>query len=834
MLVARALRRHLFHYPWQLALAVVGIAIGVAVVVAVDLATASSRAALRLTTEELAGGATHQIVGGPAGVDERLYVRLRVELGLQACAPLIEAFGEVRGETIQVLGIDPLAERMLRTRFTGVGGADLSALLAEPNRAMLSAATARRLGVKDGAPLLVELGGYRDEVVVVGLLPDAPDGVLFVDIATAQELLRSFGRLSWIDIALPPGPAGARLQAGIQRLLPPGAFLTSAEARRGAMEQLSRAFHTNLTAMSLLALVVGAFLIFTTARFATLQRRQLIARLRLLGATRAQILAAILGETLVLGALGAALGVALGMALGIGVLGLVTRTMTDLYFVAGVTALQISPASLIKGLALGIGTALVAGALPARDAAATRPQAALSRSRLETGARERAPRLAVGGALAAALGLAILAAGGQSLLIAFVALFALILGLTLFAPLIVVAVADALAAPLGRWFGPVVRLALRGIAATLSRTGVAVAALMLAVATAVGVDIMVASFRASVVQWLEATLQADIYVGVPSLRSTRSDAALDPDLIARVRALPSVAEVIDRRSVTFETAQGLVEIRAQHFPRGFPPGYRLVGGRPGAWSAVGAGQAVLISESHAYRHHLHVGAAVELPTAQGLRRLPVAGVFRDYQAGPGAVLMSLDRYAELYRDSRIDGLLLHLTPDADLAATIEAVRTAGRGQALRVYSNRELRQRSLDVFDRTFTVTEVLRLLALVVACAGIVSALLALQLERAAETGVLRAIGFTPGQIGGMVCMQTAYLGAMAGALAVPTGLVLAQVLIHVINRRAFGWSMDDIVPLAALLQAVGLALAAALIAGAYPAWRLARAAPAALLREE
>ena len=159
---------------------------------------------------------------------------------------------------------------------------------------------------------------------------------------------------------------------------------------------------------------------------------------------------------------------------------------------------------------------------------------------------------------------------------------------------------------------------------------------------------------------------------------------------------------------------------------------------------------------------------------------------------------------------------------------------AGGLQALNVRPTGALRRASLEVFDRTFTVTQVLRLLAVGVAFIGVLSALMALQLERARELAVLRATGLTPGQVWGVVTLQTLLLGLFAGLLALPLGVALAGILVHAINRRSFGWTLQLAVAPGQLWQALALALVAAALAGLYPAWRMSRASAAHALREE
>jgi putative ABC transport system permease protein len=210
-------------------------------------------------------------------------------------------------------------------------------------------------------------------------------------------------------------------------------------------------------------------------------------------------------------------------------------------------------------------------------------------------------------------------------------------------------------------------------------------------------------------------------------------------------------------------------------------------------------------------------------------------VFADYGSEQGVVMVSRRTYDANWDDRGVSSLGLVLAPGADPEAAAAALRArSGGDQDLLIRSNRALREASLEIFDRTFAITAVLRVLATAVAVIGVLSALMALQLERARELGVLRAQGLTPREVWRLVLAETGLLGGIAGVLAVPVGTGLALVLIHVINRRAFGWSIETTLPADVLLQAVGLAVLAALLAGAYPAWRMARTLPAPALREE
>lgn len=843
--VWRSSRRFLTGHPWQLFLTVLGVALGVAVVVAVDLANASADRAFRLSMDAVTGHATDEIIGGPTGLPEDVYSRLRVDADLETSAPVVDGYGSARGETLHIVGVDPFAESAFPGHVSGIGPDVMRRLLTQPDTLLLAPETARRLGLKVGEHFALRIAGRAFTATLAGLLPPSGenasvDGLALTDIASAQELTGRIGRLSSINLVLPEGKAGAKLRARIKGLLPHGVELVSARARANALAQMTGAFRTNLTAMSLLALIVGMFLIYNTMTFAVLQRRRLIGTLRALGVTRREVFSFILGEALVLGLIGTLAGLVLGIALGQGLVHLVTRTINDIYFVVTVNRLLISPVSLAKGLALGIGASLVAAFVPALEAAGTTPHAALRRSALEQRAHTLAPRLALAGTALAAGSLLLLALPSRNLILGFVALFMMIVGLALLAPLAVAGMAAATGAVFGRGLGPVgdviTRLALRGITASLSRTGVAIAALMLAVATTVGVGVMVESFRATVQLWLAATLRADIYVSSPAIDPGSAPPAIDPTIIARIERVPGIGGISLARRVTLQSKQGFTPLLAVEFAHGYPPRFRLKSGDPSvAWAAFDADRAVLVSEPYAYRYGIRAGGNVRLRTDRGYRSLPVAGVFYDYGSEQGLVLIHRRLYEHYFHDRGVSSLGLYLLPQVPIDRVINAVRAAAAAnQTIIVRPNRDIRAASLKVFDRTFAITNVLRMLAVLVSIVGILSAFMALQLERARELAVLRATGFTPGQIFGLVTVQTGFMGFAAGVLAIPVGLILALLLIHVINRRAFGWSMQTLVMPHVLVEALILAVAAAFLAGLYPGWRMARTRPADALREE
>ncbi len=846
-LLVRASLRHLGGHPWLTALSLLGIALGVAVVVSIDLANASAMRAFEQSTDTVAGRATHQLVGGPAGLPESVYRDVRLLPEPLTAAPVVEGHVRARSgdrRTLNVLGVDPFAEAPFRPYVPRSGGqVDLNAFLTEPGAALLTRRAAQALGLEVGSTLDVGVEGVKRQLRVVALLePEdegsarALDSLVLTDISTAQEVLGQQGRLSRIDLKLPEGEAGQARLASLRPLLPEGAEVVRPRARGNAVEQMTRAFRTNLTALSLLALVVGTFLIYNTMTFSVVQRREQLGRLRAVGITRGELFALVLGEAAVLGVVGTVAGLLLGVLLGRGLVELVTRTLNDLYLVVSVRGLSLEPFTLAKGLLLGLGATLVAALLPAWEAARSAPAVTLRRSVLEDVARRRAPRLALLGLGVLALGTGLLALPTPELLPAYGGLFSVLLGAALLVPWVTARLAGAAAAPLGRAFGLLGRMAARGVTASLSRTAVALAALMVAVATTVGVGLMVTSFRATVAEWLEASLQADVFISPPSLVMRRGGATFTPGLAEHLRATPGVAGSTSIRTVPVRVGGVPTDLRAVDFGDTQVRPYRFKEGDPErVWKDWEAPDAVLVSEPFAFHRRVGVGDTVELATDKGPRRFRVVGVYFDYGSDAGTLLMARSTYLQHFDDARVSGVALYAAPGQDVDALVARVRErAGDAQALSISSNRALRETSLEVFDRTFTITHVLRLLAVGVAFIGVLSALMALQLERAREFAVLRATGLTPRQLWGLVSLQTGLLGVLAGLFALPLGVALAYVLVHVINQRSFGWTLQLLVDSGVLLQALALALLAAGLAGLYPSWKMSRANPAMALREE
>ncbi|WP_342376769.1 ABC transporter permease [Myxococcus stipitatus] len=842
-LLVRASLRHLGRHPWLTALSLVGIALGVAVVVSIDLASGSAMRAFERSTDAVAGRATHQLLGGTSGLPERVYRDLRVRPDAPVSAPVVEGYAQATvgdRRTLTLLGMDPFAEAPFRDFSSGASG-DVSTLLTEPGTVLLSARAARALGVGVGDMLPVRVAGRDAKLRIMSLIAPANEdtaraveSLALMDLSTAQELLAQEGRLTRVDLILPGGDAQAEQ---LRATLPPGTELVRASARTGTLEQMTRAFRTNLTALSLLALVVGMFLIYNTMTFSVVQRRGLLGRLRAVGITRRELFALVLGEALVLGVVGTVAGLLLGIILGRGLVGLITQTLNDLYFVVSVRRLVLEPLTLAKGLGLGLGATVLAALVPAWEAARSAPVTTLRRSTLEDVSRTRAPKLALMGLALLASGVGMLNWPTHALLPAYVGLFGVLLGAALLVPWLTERLSLLAAVPLGLSFGLLGRMAARSVRTSLSRTAVALAALMVAVATTVGVGLMVSSFRGTVMSWLEASLLADVYISPATMVARRESASLTPGLAEHLRATPGIAGSSSLRLTHVQVNGRLTDLSAVDLSHTTARPYRFKQGDDASvWRELESStDALIVSEPLSFHRGVKVGDTVQLATDRGLHAFRVVGVYFDYGSDVGTVLMPRATYDRWFDDRGVSGVALYAAPGQDLDALLASVRErAGDTQALLIRSNRSLRQMSMEVFDRTFTITQVLRLLAICVAFVGVLSALMSLQLERARELAVLRAMGLTPGQLWGLVSLQTGLLGLLAGLFSLPLGVGLAYILVHVINQRSFGWTLRLAVSPETLGQALLLALVAAALAGLYPAWKMARANPALALREE
>jgi len=817
---------------------VFGISIGVAVAVGIDIANTSASRAFDLSTEAITGKATHYISGGSQGIDESLYVALR-RAGFEIpIAPTITDYvtsPSMDGTTMQLLGIDPFSEAPFRNYLGETNGAGVNGLttfLTQPNSILLSEELAKAYGLNLGDIFEIEYAGRVLQVSIAGLLKPADnltrqaiDGLLLADIATAQEITGRLGQIDRIDLILPENDEGSLEQ--IQDMLPSGILVLPNAVRSGAVEQITAAFRLNLTALSLLAMVVALFLIYNTMTFSVVQRRPLFGTLRSLGVTRREIFLMVVSEAFVIGFIGAAIGILFGILMGRGAVGLVSQTINDLFFVTTVRDIPIPLISLIKGFILGTLATAATAAFPAWEAASVTPRTALSRANLESKAQRVVHWLGIAGVASILLGFVILVLSSTSLIFSFAGTFAVILGFAILTPTFTIWLMRAVNKLTSRIWGLLGRMAPREVVNSISRTSIAVAALMVAIAVTIGVSLMVNSFRFTVDTWMNQILHGDIYVSVPGATVSQPLQPIDPQVISVLEEWEGVQRVDLLQNAIVDSPAGPIQISANNNPNdGVEQLYRASEYAPDEiWQAVEQG-AVLVSEPLANRLGLPLrGGVLPLYTREGLRNFPIAGIYYDYASSAGNAILSLEQYRQYWNDDQVAAAAVILVPGVDIQASTDALKARlAEIQSLLVRPNQVLREDALEVFDRTFAITSALQLMTTIVAFVGVLSAMMSLQLDKQRQLGILKAIGLTGRQIWRLITLETGLMGTVAGLLSMPTGYVLALILVFIINRRSFGWTLQMQLTPEPFVQAFAIAVSAAVLAGLYPALRIIR----------
>jgi putative ABC transport system permease protein len=444
--------------------------------------------------------------------------------------------------------------------------------------------------------------------------------------------------------------------------------------------------------------------------------------------------------------------------------------------------------------------------------------------------------LAVVGLVCAACGALMLVLPSRDLVLAFSALGLVTVGLALLVPASVIAFVSVCNGFIRSDRLLPERLGCQTVGATINRTGTAAAALMIASATGVGIGIMVLSFRVSVSDWLDDVLRADFYVSGTATAISADNAPIDAVLIDAIRAINAVAATSTVLRTKARGPRGEFRLSAFELPAPARLGFRFLRGAPQAvWTRWELEDVVIVTEPLAYHNRLSVGDELSLRTQAGLVAFRVVGVYADYATEHGSISMSRATHDRHWEDQRYDGIGVYAREGAPLGALSDAISTLTANRPdLEVHARQRLKETSLTIFDRTFLITDVLRLVAIVVAFVGVFGALLAQQLERIREYGTFRALGFSDGELGRVVMTQTGVIGVTAATLALPVGVLLAVLLIDVINVRSFGWSMTLHVPGSYLIQSWVITVAAALLAGIYPAYKAINIPPAVALREE
>ncbi|HKN73535.1 MAG TPA: FtsX-like permease family protein [Candidatus Acidoferrum sp.] len=847
VLFYRLMLRPLLQEPVRAALTVLAVTLGVAVVLAIDLAGGAATGSFRASMEALAGDNDLEIVAS-GGVPETVVGTIATLPYSIRISPRIEDSAVISDskQTLPLIGLDLVAESS-SDRSGATSEFSLSGAFASPENTERSSQDPSSIWVgtslkrKPGKRVRLQINDQVQEFTVRGVYPDSngSESAIVMDLAAAQRALNRFGRVDRILLKVPAVPSLEEWQRLIRDALPAGVEVRLQGTGTDENRRMLAAFRWNLKLLSYIALIVGAFLIYNTISVSVVRRRPETGIARALGASRGGVLLAFLGEAAFFGLAGAALGLPVGRVMASGAVKLMAATVESLYISSRPGSIELSAWSVLLALAIGVGVAVASAYSPAREASLVSPVEAMARGRREYTARVHKTRdlwlaLVLGGLAAAAARVPEI--GGKPVF-GYLAAVLLVVASALAIP----AFTDAVISHTSRWLGKIVGvealLASQSLSGSLRRTSVLVGALSTAIAMMTSVGIMVGSFRETVLIWMNDRLPADLYLRPAGEPAPDRHPTVSLELTDKISQLPGVAGIDRLRAyeISYDgmpatlASVDLSALRSEHRSNFFS-------GRSTeqVLSQIRDADAVVVSEPFTYKHHVRAGDTITLALGTSRPSFRIADVYYDYGSERGSILMDRQTMLRYLPDPAPSNLAIYLAPDASIESVREEITQAASGYRVLVASNRDLRTEAIRIFDRTFAITYALEAVAVIVAVMGIAGALLALVIDRRRELGLLRFLGASAGQVRKQILLEAGLLGLLANFAGLALGFVLSLVLIYVINKQSFGWTIRFHWPVEVLLGAISVVYVATVLAGLYPAQVAVRLNPLEAVHEE
>lgn len=819
----------------RLAAGVLAIALGVALGYAVALVNAAALREFAQALQGLSGEADLSVRGPRAGFDQSIYPAIARLPQVAVASPVVEVHAPLRGreEPLHIVGLDVFRAAHIQPFLLAEVDAITDTLRAD--RVFLGPAARAWLGADIGDVLPVQVGLREVPLRVAGWLPaqGTRARVAVMDIAGAQWLLERQGLLSRIDVKLRPGADVERARTVIAALLPPGVLVDRPDSAIEATARMTRAYRINLNVLALVALFTGALLVFSTQALGVVRRRAQLALLRVLGFTRARLVGQLLLEGALVGALGAAIGIALGHGLAAAVLRVVGADLGAGHFrgVQAAPALQLS--TLAAFFALGTLAALLGSLLPALEAARARPAAALKPGD-DVRAFQRTGRVVPGLLLLALAALCLRQPAVDGVpLFGYLAIALMLIGTLLLLPRLLAQLLRLLPTPRA----PVAALALAQLRNAPGAASVSLAAIVAAISLTASMAIMVASFRASLDDWLEQVLPADLYVRAGPAGDSVFLSTADQQRIAALDGVQRV-EFLRAEQLLLDPRRPAVTLLARDLDAGDVAQRLPLVARASAGPDVAAAAdlpPVWVSEPMVDEFGMQPGQRVTLPIAGRRQVFVVAGVWRDYARQNGALVVQREVHRRMGGDARVSDAALWLRAQAQPRELASALRAAlPGGDRLEIATPGELRERSLGIFDRSFAATYALEAAAVVIGLFGLSSSVTAQALARRREFGMLRHLGMTRRQIAGLLTLEGSITSIAGLLVGLGLGGVISLILIHVVNRQSFHWGMDLHVPWTALLGFAAAMLALSALSARVSARHAVRADAVRAVRED
>ena len=841
--------------PVRTALTVFAVALGVAVILAMDLAGDAATGSFHSSLETLSGEQNFEITA-TGGVPDEIVGKLVSRPYNWSIAPRMEGFAVIVSEkkTLPLIGLDLIGEsnRLFLETAAAAAAKHTEGIDEKPDSPLEnligsdSVWVGESLGKHPGEKMQLLINDRSADYTIRGTYPDANgnESAIIMDIAAAQSTLNRLGHVDLIYVRIPQSAFGADIaldewRRRVQQVLPDAVQVRLAGASTNENRKMLAAFRWNLRLLSYIALVVGAFLIYNTISVSVVRRRSEIGIVRALGASCRQILAAFLGEAALIGISGALLGVPLGRMMATVAVKLMGATVNSLYVTSRPGTITFTIWSAVLALIVGAGVTLLSAWSSAREAAGVPPVEAMARGR-----REFEIRVAKNSGLWFTLILAVAFAaasrvppiGGKPVFGYIATLLAV--GAAVFAIPAFVDVAMRVGSNfLRKILGVEALLASRSLAGSLRRTSVLVAALSTAVAMMTAVGIMVGSFRQTVVAWMDSALPADLYIRPAGNPATDQHPTISPELSDSIAKLAGVQTVQRLRAyeISYQgmpATLGSLDIANTPINRTTD----FLSGRPtdSVLNELRGANAVIVSEPFAYKHCVKAGDSLELALGQSRATFRVADAYYDYSSERGMILMDRDVMLKYLPDPAPSNLAIFVKPGANVPTIRKEIENAAANYRILIFANGDLRSQAVQIFDRTFAITYALEAVAILVAVMGVAGALLALVIDRRRELGLLRYLGASSLQLRKLILTEAGLLGLLANTSGVILGFFLSLILIFVINKQSFGWTIRLHWPVAVLLSATSVVFLATLFAGYYPARMAIRLNPIEVVHEE
>ena len=837
--------------PFRMIITILGVAIGVAVFLSIQLANRQTLRSFEESVDLVLGRADAIVHAEGMAFDEKYFQELSHVRKLVKFYPVIEGYGvELKtGQVVEILGTDLLQDSGIRDFSIKTLEKDLKGLLPlimDPKGIVLPEKFIPGTNFKPGDKINFLINGIEKTFNVNAILENkglarALNGnFALMDIAAAQWAFGRIGKLDRIDIEFKRKENFASMREKLSEVLPDFLRVDRPERKNRQVEKMLRAFQYNLTALSFVALIVALYLIYNMVALSVVRRRAEIGTLRAIGATPLLVASIFFVEAGIIGAAGSVIGIWLGKYLAQFSLDAVSVTVNNLYTPSYVTEVDFNWLQSWPYLLLGVGLSLVSALIPAIDASRTSPTTVMRRGsydlKIFRGDR-RLTLLAITSFAMAGI-FSLLPPIGGFPYFGFLAVFFVIMGVSFLSPSALLAGRDLLRGICKKYFGGEGFLACMNLSQNIGRNSLAISSLAIAFMMIISMSIMVHSFRQTVIVWIGQTLKADLFVRVAGGRDIDYQYTLPGDRVEGIRKISGVAAVDLFRAQDISYNDKPAVLGSGDFEALSRYGNLVIKSGPTAQELfaqmVGQDRAI-ISESFALKHEVGVGDSLFMETPNGSAKLQVVAVYYDYSRERGYIIIDRSIFIKYYGDTDVNSFVIYLSNKNEIEnVRQELLKTLGADYNLVIRSNPELKKNVLEIFDKTFAITYSLEIIAGGVALLGLFNTLIALILERKREIGIIRFIGGFQDQVKRMVLIESGILGLIGSIMGVAAGGIVSYILIFVINKQSFGWTIQIHFPYIFVLFSLILFWVVSLIASLYPARLAVRLNPKEAVRVE